>query len=45
MKQKIVSSLESELKKAKLALASTDQLKANLVAADEAYDASYTDAT
>ena len=39
--KKEVGSLESKLKKAKLALATTDQLKADLAAAEQAQDASY----
>ena len=40
-----MSSLESELKKAGLALAEVDQLKANLVATKQARDSSYTATT
>ena len=39
--KKEVGSLESKLKKAKLALATTDQLKADLAVAEQAQDASY----
>ena len=37
--------LDSELNKANLALATTDQLKANLAAAKQAWDTSYGDTT
>ncbi|GFS38412.1 hypothetical protein Acr_00g0057380 [Actinidia rufa] len=43
--KKKVGSLESELNKAKLALATTDQLKADLVATENAQDVSYAAAT
>ena len=39
--KKKVSNLESELNKAKLALAATNQLMEDLVAVEEARDASY----
>ena len=43
--KKKVGSLEFELNKAKLALAATDQLKADLVVVEQARDAIYAAAT
>ena len=43
--KKKVGSLESELKKAKLELATIEQLKVDLAVAEQAWDASYMAAT